>query len=131
MNSPVVKFSLAMAAILLGTVAFIFSIIRLIGNKPMLTLSNEGILDKSSILKYGLIPWTNILGCKIITIQRQKLVALILHDNKAFIDNLTGYTRIAANWNLRRYGTPVMISAISLQITPEELREHINKIVKK
>lgn len=109
------------AILFFGLMAF-FIARKLPENKPGLIIDQEGLIDNSSALSPGKIPWSDIVNISVIEISRQKLILLEVKNPQDYIDRQTnGFKKKLMQINHNSYGTPLSISANSLQIEFDEL----------
>lgn len=93
-----------------------------------LYIDSKGILDSSSGISAGFIPWKSIASIEEIMVVNQKFIAIHLHDPEAFIASQTSnFTRKAMNVNHKRFGSAVSISANNLKIEHKELLQLLQK----
>lgn len=96
--------------------------------KPGLIISKEGITDNSSGLSTGLIPWSVIKGVDSAMVQRQQFILLYVTDGDERIARQPGgIKRQLMRVNKRLYGTPVCVSANTLQVSFPELYQLIKE----
>jgi hypothetical protein len=108
----------------LGTMAIIFFVAiatillrKLFDKKPGLKITEQGILDKSSAFKWGLIPWSEIIEVKTIEVLGQMHIMLIVNDPQKYIDREPNpVTRFSMKMNHKVYGSAISISANILDI---------------
>ena len=121
------KFKIIIIAILAGTILFAFYAIikQLSSKKPALVINDEGITDNSAFASVGFIPWFDILEIKITSNSlNKKFLTLFLAnpDHYIFKCKTNTQTTVLRNY-LKTFGTPVIISAVSLKYELGELLE--------
>jgi hypothetical protein len=100
----------------------IISIIRFFDNKPGLLIDNLGITINPGSWSNTFIEWNKIEKFGVTSISRTKLILVHLHDPEGFIDTFSNsFKRKIALFSLKSYGTPISISAGTLQIKTDEL----------
>lgn len=114
--SPTLLFVVGFASILFfGFVGF--SILKKLGDKsPGLIISEEGVVDNSSGVSVGFIPWTDILEIKETKVVNQKFINLVVKNPQEYIDRQQSlFKRKAMQINHNSYGTVIGISANGLK----------------
>jgi hypothetical protein len=94
---------------------------KMLDSRPGLVIGEEGILDNSSALSAGMIPWTEITGIKITSVKAQDFLTILLANPDRFVERGGPIRRFARLANQRFYGSPVHISAKTLAIGFDEL----------
>ena len=100
---------------------------KLFDKSPGLVLNSEGILDNSSGLSAGVIPWSEVVDIREYQVQKQKFVSIHVQDPEKYANNGNALKRMANRANIKMCGTPINISANSLKIGYEELLETIQE----
>lgn len=127
LRSPQLVFIVGLAAVLFFGLGAIFLFLKMWDKKPGLVLDAAGLTDHTSWVAVGFIPWTDLQEVAVIEIYRQKLILLHLKNPQQYIDLQTNrYKRKLMQMNYNNYGTPISISAASIQIKVEELLEMLN-----
>ncbi|MEL6871074.1 MAG: STM3941 family protein [Pseudomonadota bacterium] len=116
----------------LGVVSIVFfglcgvlGVRKLLDRSPGLILSKEGILDNSSGISLERIPWSEVTGISEYQIQRQKFISIQLKDPEKYINKANALKRMTHRANMKMCGTPMNISANSLKMSYDELRDTI------
>ena len=107
--------------ILFFGVCTLFAIKKLFDNKPGLVINPEGIIDNSSGSSLGFIPWDDVIGVDQYQIERQKFVSILVSDPHKYAERGNSLQRMAHRANINLCGTPIVISANSLQVNHEQL----------
>lgn len=103
----------------LGT---LYALWKLFDQKPGLIIDREGLLDNSSGIAAGRIPWADVTGVSEWEYHGPKMVVLLLKDPQRYISPQSkALKRKAMLENLDRCGSPVVISAVGLKISYKEL----------
>jgi len=99
---------------------------RLFGHRVALIVDRRGILDNSSAIPAGRIPWEEIAGTAIVTESGQRFVGIDVTDR----EGLYGRVKVARllRSNADTYGFPVLIPEITLDRKAEVLREEIDRL---
>lgn len=89
---------------------------KLSDKKPGLIINRQGIIDNSSGVSAGLIPWSDIQEIKIVKVANQKFIMIIVKNPQDYLDSVTNpLKRNAMKANFKFYGSPISISSGSLQ----------------
>lgn len=95
---------------------------KLFDNKPGLVVSAEGITDNCSGFTFGLIPWADIEDINVLEMGKQKLIMILVSDPDEYINRQSNsIMKKMAKMNNSSYGTPISITANTLQYDVEEL----------
>ena len=97
---------------------------KLRDSKPGLIVGPEGIIDNSSGVAAGLIPWEDVEGFSTASIERQHFLMVHVRNPQAYIEaqrNVIVRKMMAANW--KRYDSPITLSANGLKCTFAELEQ--------
>jgi hypothetical protein len=131
-NNPTYTRIIGIAGVLFFGVCAVYIGRKLPDNKPGLIIDDVGLTDNSSGVSAGQILWSDVKNIKVIEIHRQKLIMLKVKNPHDYIDRQTsGLKRKMMKMNFNMYGTPLSITANSLQIKFDELlnilNNHLNK----
>lgn len=126
-NNPIFIYGLGVVSILFFGLCSFFGIKKLLTNSPGLIISAEGILDNSSGISMGLIPWTDVTGIGVYEVQKQKFISIRVADPEKYANNGNAIQRMANRANIKMCGTPINISAGTLNIDHDNLLAVINK----
>lgn len=121
-DNPTIISIVGLAAILFfGLVAV--TVFRKLGNKKAgLIINKEGIIDNSSGVSAGLILWTDIEEISVSQVMNQNFLILIVKNPQDYLDSVTNpLKRKGMEMNYRSYGSPISISAHSLQTSFDNL----------
>lgn len=128
---PLVVKLVGVAAILFFGLAFGFSVKKLFDPSPGLIISADGIVDNSSGVAAGKIPWNEITGLTVTTVHSQRFLTVHVHHPERYLDQGGFLRRMANKANFKYYGSPIQISANSLKINFDDLittiRQHLKK----
>jgi hypothetical protein len=110
-----------LALLFFGILTF-FVLQKMRDSHPGLVVTAEGIVDNSSGLVSGLIPWTDVAGIRELELMGQKMVMVMLRDPEAYISRQPNpFKRQLMNTNFKSYGSPINISANALEYSYPEL----------
>jgi hypothetical protein len=122
---PWVIHAIGIAAVVLGVAGVVFGIRKSADRRPGLTLSAAGLLDNSSATPAGFVPWSEVTGLSTFEVRSQKMVVVHVADPARYIERGNGLQRAIVRANADMCGSPVVISATSLRISFEELRDEL------
>ena len=125
-NNPTLFHGTGFIAIVFFSLVCFWGVKNLFDNSPGLIVSSDGILDNSSAVSAGFIPWEEIVGVGEYEVGKQKFISIQVQDPEKYANNGNYLQRLANNANIEMCGTPVNISSISLKIGHEDLFETIN-----
>ena len=131
MNSPALAYTLGVLAIIFfgGLGAFVAK--KIFDKKPGLILNSEGIIDNASIASPGFIPWSKITGISVFEMNKQKSLIVHLTDPKKYTDQGNFLVRKLNQANTQFSGSPIYISATTLDIKFDELLDLFNGYLQK
>ncbi|MGO4904750.1 STM3941 family protein [Flavobacterium sp. W20_MBD1_R3] len=120
-NPMVILISGISAIIFFGYTTFIL-LKKLPDNKPGLIINSEGIIDNSSGVAAGIVLWTDIIEISTANVMNQKFLMFIVKNPEEYINRQNGIVkRKAMEINYKTYGSPISISANTLNTNFEEL----------
>lgn len=92
--------------------------------KPGLIINKQAITDNSSGVSAGIIPWTDIQEITISQVMNQKLLMFIVRNPEFYLEKVTNpIKKNAMKMNYKRHGSPISISANSLQTNFDDLHK--------
>lgn len=97
---------------------------KLSDTKPGLIISRQGIIDNSSSVSAGLIPWGDINEIKFLQVMNQKFLMFIVSNPQDYLDKVTNpFKRNAMKINYKTFGSPISISSNALQTNFDDLQK--------
>ena len=96
----------------------------ILSTKPTLSISEKGICDN---VFFGLIEWEDVAGFRKLRVQKQDYILILLENPEKYIEKFNFFKQKWLNFNLKQYGTPVMIHTVNLKIDQEELLNIVQK----
>lgn len=128
--NPTFLFFVGLLSVLFFGICFAFGLKKFFDKKPGLILNEKGVFDNSSGLSIGLIPWVDIEEVAVISINSNKFIVIRVNNPQDYLDKAKNrFTRKSMAINYKWYGSPIAISAHSLQIRHKDLYELlVNKI---
>jgi len=118
------------------TVAFfglcaLFGVKKLFEQKPGLVLNSTGILDNSSAIAAGLIPWSEIVGFDIFQMPGERLLVVKVIDPDKYVNRGSAIRRLLNKANVGLSGRPIVMTSNSLKIDFDDLLHLCNAYLKK
>ncbi|MBN9384290.1 MAG: hypothetical protein J0H74_26295 [Chitinophagaceae bacterium] len=95
-----------------------------------LSISERGIDDNLSLFSCGEIPWNEILGAEIIKVFKTDMLIVHILDKEKYIARQKPIARLVLKRLLRKWGSPVVISAKRIDYDLQELKEVIEGRIK-
>jgi len=100
-------------------------------NKAGLIINKQGIIDNSSGVSAGLIPWTDIEELKVLQVVSQKFLMIIVKNPQAYLDRVSNpIKRNAMKMNFKSYGSPISISPNALKTDFDTLKQQLEEKMK-
>jgi hypothetical protein len=131
MNSPAFAYTLGVLAIIFFGGLSVFVAKKLFDKNPGLVLNSEGIVDNASIASPGFIPWSEITGISVFEMNKQKTLIVHLTDPKKYADQGNFLLRKLNQANTKFSGSPIYISATTLDIKFDELLDLFDQYLQK
>ena len=113
----------AIAAIGFFGLCGLYALFKLFDTEPGLIVDAEGIVDNSSAVSAGRIPWSDICGFKIKSVQKQRFLTIEVHNPDAYVRKANFLKRPLAALNMKYFGGPIQISANTLKVDFDRLIE--------
>jgi hypothetical protein len=105
----------------------IYGLIRLFDKRPGLVIDEDGITDRSSGAAVGRVLWKDIESISVMKVHRTRFLRIMVNNPKQYTKDKRGLRKFTINSNLRMYGTPVSINAVTLQCKFEELERLVRE----
>lgn len=99
----------------------IVGIRKIFDKRPGLVLNSAGIIDNSSGLAAGFIPWSEITGAAIYEVRRQKMLIIKVRNPEEFIQRGNIFQQAMVRMGSKMSGSPIAITSNTLQINFPEL----------
>jgi len=100
---------------------------RLFDMSPGLIIDAEGIVDNSSGIAAGRIPWSDIKRIQTSTSEKRGFLTIEVHDPQKYVRRARWVKRVAVTQNMRYFGSPIHISVDTLRIDYDDLRKAIKE----
>lgn len=112
---------IGLAAIVFFGACGVFGIKKLFDNNPGLVFNSSGIVDHSSGVSAGLIPWSEIVGAEIFEVHKQKMLIIKVRNPQKYIERGGALKRMVNKANYKLCGSPIAITSNALKINFSEL----------
>jgi hypothetical protein len=123
-GNPTINFVAGIASVIIFGLVAITIFRKFSDLKPGLTISKQGIIDNSSGVSAGLIPWTDIQEIKISQVMNQKFLMFIVRNPDEYLVKVSNpLKRNAMRMNYKTYGSPISISSNALQTNFDDLNK--------
>lgn len=99
----------------------IYGCIKFFDGRPGLILDAEGIVDHSSAVAAGRIPWSEITGLKVSEIAGQRFLTIKVVNVQKYVERGSILKRMLNRANTKMVGSPINISANALRMSFDEL----------
>lgn len=103
----------------------VYAIVKVFDGKPGLVLGPTGLVDNSSAVAAGFIPWSEVTGVEIFQLGAQKMLVVKVVDPEKYIGRGNLLKRALNRANTGMCGSPVVISPNALRISFHELHEEL------
>lgn len=111
------------AILFFGGIAFKI-IQKLKDTKPGLVIDKNGITDNSNAVAAGFIPWQDVRDIQSISVFNKEFMMVLVSNPEEYISRQSGtIKRTAMRMNHKRYGSPVSITAETLDCNSAELKK--------
>jgi hypothetical protein len=130
-NNPTVVRGVGIAAVVFFSLCAVLGTKLLFRTKPGLILSSKGIVDDSSGVAAGHIPWSDIVGFSIYEIHKQKMLVVKVVDPEKYIAVGGAIKQALHRANYKLCGSPIAIASNTLKIGFDELTTLVNEYHKK
>ncbi|MGH8761317.1 MAG: STM3941 family protein [Burkholderiales bacterium] len=98
---------------------------KLFDNSPGLIIDAEGLVDNSSGLSAGRIPWSDIKGVGFTTVEKQRFLTIVVHDPHKYVRRASPLMRPFVTMNMKLFGSPIQISANTLKVNFDDLMKAV------
>ena len=130
-NSPLVFHGIGLVSIAFFGLCGFVGVRKFFDKKPGLVLSATGIVDNSSGVSAGFIPWSEIVGFDIFEVLSQKTLIVKVTNPERYVEVGGSIKRALNRVNFKMCGSPIAITSNSLKIEFEELLDVCNTYFKK
>lgn len=120
-NDPLFVHGIGLVMIVFFGIAGVFGFKKLFDKKPGLVLNSSGVIDNSSGVSAGLIPWMEILGAEIYEVHRQKFLIIKVRNPQKYIEQGGPLKQAFNQANYKMCGSPIAITSGALRVDFTEL----------
>src|SRR5215510_4090513 len=103
-SSPMYVEAVAIAGIGFFGLCGLFALFKLLDRAPGLILDAEGIVDNSSGVSAGRIPWSDICGFKTTSVQKQKFLTIEVQNAQTYLGKANFLKRQLVALNMKYFG---------------------------
>ena len=89
----------------------LYALVKLFDTASGLVIDTEGIIDNSSGLSAGRIPWSDIERFHVTTVQGQRFLTVDVQHPQEYVERANSLKRLAISLNARYFGGPPTSSA--------------------
>ncbi|MGB0664699.1 MAG: STM3941 family protein [Pontibacterium sp.] len=126
-ESPVEFFGTAILSIAFSSACGVFGARAAFNNSPGLVVNSKGIIDNSSALSAGLIPWEDIVRIGRSDAAIPRFIAIHVKEPHKYANNGNAMKRLVNRAHILMFGTPVFISVHTLKISYYDLHRVITQ----
>ena len=113
----------------------LYCIYKSLDQRPGLIVDAHGIVDNSSALAVGRIPWSEVLRIEIVEVTpkhgaRQRFVSIATSDFQKYLNRGNPLARLARRANLKLVDSAIIIGAGTLQLDFDELHRLLTDALK-
>ncbi|MDX6692997.1 MAG: hypothetical protein QOF02_600 [Blastocatellia bacterium] len=130
-NNPLYVHGVGLAAIIMSAPVGALVVRKLFDSKPGVVFNSAGVLDNSSGVSTGFIPWSDITGAEVLQIQRQRMLIVRVVNPEKYLEAGNALKRALNRQSYKSYGSPISITAGTLKISFEELQATFNEYLSK
>lgn len=130
-SNPLLVHGIGLVSIVFFGACGAFGIKKLLDKKPGLVFNNSGVIDNSSGVSAGLIPWSEITGAEIYEIHKQKMLIIKVRNPQKYIERGGTLKQTLNKANHKMCGSPIAITSNALKINFSELLELFNQYKQK
>ena len=126
-RDPTIVHGVGLASIAFFGLCALAGLRKLFDRKPGLVLNSSGIIDNSSAISAGLIPWTEIKGAEIFEVSKQKMLIIKVTNPEKYVARANWLKQATNKASQSMCGSSISISANSLKISFPELLSIFNQ----
>lgn len=120
-NNPLFVHSVGIVAIVFFGGCAVYGIRKMFDKKPGLVFNSAGIIDNSSGVAAGFVPWNEILGAEIFQIMNQPCLVIQVKNPENFVARGNPLKSLAMKTNMKMCGSPITIGPNTLKMSFPEL----------
>jgi hypothetical protein len=119
--NPLYMKGVAIAGVSFFGLCGIYGCIKVFDGRPGLIVDDQGIVDNSSAVSAGRVPWEEIIGLRISEIAGQRILVIEVTDPQKYIERCGVFLRMLNAANTKMMGSPINISSNSLKVNFDDL----------
>jgi hypothetical protein len=119
--NPLYMKGVAIACLSFFGICGIYGCIKVFDSSPGLIIDNQGIVDNSSAVSAGRVPWDEIIALRISEIAGQRFLTIEVTEPEKYIERCGVLLRMLNSANTKMMGSPINISSNSLKVNVDEL----------
>src|SRR5262245_14098871 len=119
--SPLFLKGVAGAGVCFFGLCGLYGFVKLFDGRPGLIIDAEGIVDHSSAVAAGRIPWEEVTGIRVSEIAGQRFLVIEVVDPQKYVARGGFFKRMVNAANAKMTGSPINISANSLRLKFDDL----------
>lgn len=112
---------LGLASILFFGLAGLYALKLLFDKRPGLVFNSHGFVNNTSVVRAGLIPWSEVVGVAVFEVQKQKMLLVEVKDPRKYIAGGGALRRAFNKANYELAGSAIYISPGALAISFSDL----------
>ena len=120
-HSPLFMKSVAAAGGLFFGLCGIYGGYKLFDTRPGLIIDDQGLIDNSSAVAVGRIPWDDIAALRLSVIAGQRLISILLTEPEKYASRGNLFGRMLNATSAKMTGSPINIASIAVRIDFDEL----------
>jgi hypothetical protein len=126
-NNPLFVHAAGIAGVIFFGLTGAFGIWKLFDTKPGFVLSAAGLVDNSSGVAAGFIPWSEVTGFSVFTVVNQQTLIVKVRNPERYIEAGNPLKRALNRANFKLCGSPIAITSTTLTIGFAELLDSCNQ----
>lgn len=111
----------AVAGALFSTACGVYAAIKMFDSKPGLIIDSKGLIDNSSGLAVGRIPWRDIVDVRVLKAEFGTYLVIDVRNPKSYAGRGNAFKRLINAGNMKMVGSPIAFDASTLRITFDKL----------
>jgi hypothetical protein len=117
------QYLLGFLGILFFGACFLIGFRKFFGQQPGLTIDVQGIIDHSSGVAVGFVPWSEVSFIRMSNFMISRFILVGVSHPEQLINSQSILKRFSLRLNYKMFNTPVCINTILLQLSPYLLEE--------
>ena len=130
-NSPALVYGVGALGIALFGALSLINLRKYFDRRPGVVLSEAGLLDNSTSVSVGFVPWSDITGVDTYRTFNQRTLVVRVSDPQKYLGGGNALARYLRKSNLRLCGSPVTITSTVLKIGYDDLMAEIQDYLRR